>query len=114
MNTWSNVYFGIFFSVFPFLIVALSFDFDKKYYNQKSALKLLNSRLYSAFVNILILWVFFFYLHCTVHPEHKQNLETKEQLDQSHAGAHTKSQKRTQTPKHLKTKPLSDARPSEH
>ena len=89
MNTCSNVYFGIFFSVFPFLIVALSFDFDKKYYNQRSALKLLNSRLYSAFVNIIILWGFFLDLHCTVRPEHKQNLETKEQHDQSHAGAHT-------------------------
>ena len=30
MNTWSKVYFGIFFSVFSFLIVVLSFDFDKK------------------------------------------------------------------------------------
>ena len=31
MSTWSMVYFGIFFSVFSFLIVMLSFDFDKKY-----------------------------------------------------------------------------------
>ena len=33
--------------------------------------------------------VLFFYLHCTVHPEHKQNFETKETVTYARTHGHT-------------------------